>query len=69
MTKRPYKIFFEDILEAMDKIDRYTKGFDKEMFLENEVVVDAVVRNLEIIGEAALNIPEDIRKEHPEIPY
>ncbi|MCD6554029.1 MAG: DUF86 domain-containing protein [Chloroflexi bacterium] len=67
--KRSYKLFVEDILEAMDKIERYTKGLTFGTFVENEMVVDAVIRNLEIIGEASRNIPEDVREKHPIIPW
>ena len=69
MKKRVYKMFVEDILEAMDKIERYIKDLRYEEFVKNEMVVDAVIRNLEIIGEASRNIPEDAREKHPEIPW
>ena len=62
MKKRTHKIFVEDILEAMNKIGRYIKGLTCEAFAKNEMIVDAVIRNLEIIGEASVNIPEDIKK-------
>ena len=58
MHRRDPRLFIEDILEAMEKIEDYTSGMDYESFIENKLVVDAVIRNLEVIGEAAKNIPQ-----------
>lgn len=69
MRRRTYQLFVEDILEAMDKIERYIKGLTYEMFVKNEMVIDAVLRNLEIIGEASGNIPEDTREKYLDIPW
>ena len=69
MRKRSYRMFAEDILEAMAKIERYIKDLTYEMFVKNEIVVDAVVRNLEIIGEASRNIPQELRQKYPDIPW
>ncbi|MBL7073757.1 DUF86 domain-containing protein [candidate division KSB1 bacterium] len=69
MKRRTYKLFVEDIMEAMDKIERYIKGLAYETFVNNEMVVDAVIRNMEIIGEASRNIPEDVRGKFPDIPW
>lgn len=69
MKKRTYKMFVEDILSAMDKISRYIKGFTFEMFEKDEMIIDAIVRNLEIIGEASRNIPEEVREKYPYIPW
>lgn len=57
--KRSYKLFVEDILDAMEKIERYIKSLSYDEFTQNEIVIDAVIRNLEVIGEASTNIPED----------
>lgn len=59
----------EDIVDAMTKIERYIEEVDFAGFTQNEMIVDAVIRNLEIIGEAAQNIHEDIRDNYPEIPW
>jgi uncharacterized protein with HEPN domain len=67
--ERNYKMFIEDIITAMNKIQIYTKDMNYETFVENEIVLDAVIRNLEIIGEASKNIPENIRSKYPEIPW
>jgi len=69
MKRRTGKLFVEDILEAIDKIKRHIEGLTYETFVKNELVIDAVIRNLEIIGEASRNLPEDVRKKYPEIPW
>lgn len=54
---RSYLLYLEDILKSAAKVQRYTDGMSFEDFLADERTLDAVVRNLEIIGEAALNVP------------
>ena len=49
MKRRNYVVYIEDILESMDKIERYIKGLNFETFIRNELIMDAVLRNLEII--------------------
>ena len=69
MSKRDWKILFEDILESIDKIRLYTKDVDFEKFISNPMIIDAVVRNIEIIGEASSKIPEEIKNNFSEIPW
>lgn len=69
MKRRTCQIFIKDIVEAINKIERYIKGLNYESFVKNEMVIDAVLRNLEIIGEASNNIPEVFRQKHPHIPW
>jgi len=58
MRKRDYLVFIKDIIEAINKIVRYLDTVDVMMgFLQNEMVIDAVTRNYEIIGEAANQVP------------
>jgi uncharacterized protein with HEPN domain len=64
---RDYKVFLEDILEAIGKIRNYTRGLSLQAFTADGKTFDAVIRNLEIIGEAAKQIPEDIRSQRPEV--
>jgi len=63
------KVYILHILEAISKAERYVKGFSFEEFLKNEEKKDAVVRNLEIIGEAAAKISQKTRKRHPNIQW
>lgn len=62
-------MFAEDILEAMEKIERYIEGLTYEMFVEDEMIVDAVMRNLEMVGEASRNLPKDVRENYPHISW
>jgi uncharacterized protein with HEPN domain len=66
---REYKIFFKDILSSIKKIEKYVKGKGYEAFKNDDKTVDAVVRNLEIIGEAVKNIPAIIRKRDKSIEW
>jgi uncharacterized protein with HEPN domain len=66
---RDYKIFLQDILEAIKKIEKYTGDMGFDDFVKQEIVVDAVVRNLEIIGEAAKNTPTSVRTKHKDIEW
>ncbi|NOZ76838.1 MAG: DUF86 domain-containing protein [Euryarchaeota archaeon] len=69
MSKRDLRFFITDMLEAIEKIQRYTAGQTLEGFAENDILVDAVVRNLEVIGEAAKYIPAEWRKRYPAIDW
>jgi len=66
---RDSRVYLEDMLEATRKIMAYTGNFSKAAFLEDEKTIDAVVRNLEIIGEAVKKIPEDLRSQHPALEW
>jgi len=66
---RDYRIYLEDILEATRKVRAYTNNLSKAAFLEDDKTFDAVVRNLEIIGEAAKSIPENVRAGAPGIEW
>lgn len=67
MSKRGDIEFLSDVHEAIRRIGIYTKGIDYENFLDDIKTQDAVIRNLEIIGEAAKNISENFKDEHPQI--
>lgn len=69
MKRRPHRMFLEDILTSLGNIEEYTSGMDYKGFTSDKKTVDAVARNLEIIGEAAKNIPATVRERHPEIPW
>jgi uncharacterized protein with HEPN domain len=66
---RDYKVYLEDILEAIGKVGRYTVGLSQEAFSGDERTLDAVVRNLEIIGEAIKKVPGKIRAKHSEVEW
>ena len=69
MPHRDWKFRIQDILDAVDKVGEYTQGMDFKSFTEDRKTVDAVVRNLIIIGEAAIQIPEEVCAKHPEVPW
>jgi uncharacterized protein with HEPN domain len=62
-------LYLEDILQAAQKIIRYTIGFEFQQFCQDDRTYDAVIRNLEIIGEAARNIPDDFRQQFPQVEW
>lgn len=57
MSPRPVRLLIEDMLERIDRIERYVAGLEREAFLRDVKTADAVVRNLEVIGEAASRLP------------
>ena len=67
--KRDYRLYLDDILEAIEKIGEYVKGMSFDEFAEDTKTIDAVVRNFEIIGEAAKHIPLTMRETYPGIPW
>ena len=69
MRSENWRLRVEDILEAIAKVQRYTQGMDFEAFQADQKTIDAVVRNLEIIGEAARHIPDAVREHHSEVPW
>ncbi len=66
---REYSQYLEDILEAIARIEEYTGGMSFEEFAEERMTQDAVVRNLEIIGESVKNIPEEVKRERSDIEW
>jgi uncharacterized protein with HEPN domain len=68
MKKEPM-IFLTHILESINLIEIYLRGVTEEYFYESIEKQDLVVRRLEIIGEAAKNLPDEFRKKHSDIPW
>ena len=69
MPHRDWKFRIQDILDAVRAVRQYTQGMEFETFIVDRRTVDAVVRNLIIIGEAAVQVPEDICLKYPEVPW
>ncbi len=67
--KRDILLFVEDILESVEEIEKYTKNKSLEQFLKNRMMQDAVVRRIQIIGEAVKNIPDSFREKYPHIEW
>ena len=66
---RDYKVYLEDILEAIGKIRTYTVGMSADSFAADNKTLDAVLRNLEVIGEAVKRIPDEIRLQHQQVEW
>ena len=69
MSRRDASLLLQDMREAMQKIARYVSGMDRVAFLADDKTADAVVRNVEIIGEASKQMPEDFKTLYPLIPW
>ena len=68
-NKRVTLDYFEDILDAIEKITIFVEAMTEEQFLKDTKTVFAVIRALEILGEAAKKIPEKTREKYPNIPW
>ena len=66
---RDYKLQLDDILEAIKRIKEYTDNMAEDVFASDHKTQDAVIRNLEIIGEAARNLPDEIKNSCKEIEW
>ena len=66
---REWRFYLEDMIGFAEKVNAYTDGFDQAGFVASGLNYDATVRNLELIGEAATNIPDEIRQKYPQIPW
>lgn len=62
-------VYLQDMLHAAEKARSFTEGLDEAAFLNNEEKIFAVIRALEIIGEAAKHIPASVQKEYPDVPW
>lgn len=69
MSKRDYILFLEDILLSAQKILRYISNISFEEFVDNEMLIDATIRNLEIIGEAVKNLPVHVKHKYSNIEW
>ena len=67
--RRDAEVYLKDILSSIEKIEIYCDGRSYQDFAADSMRVDAVARNLEVIGEAAKHVPEKIRKDYPEIEW
>jgi uncharacterized protein with HEPN domain len=68
-SARDWRLFADDIIESCAKIRRFVAGLTFDTFTADERTCDAVIRNLEIIGEAAKNLPEDVVARAPEVEW
>ena len=69
MSKRDPQLYLRDILDSINKIAKFSQELSYEDFKANDMAIDAIVRNLEIIGEAARNMPAEVKDNNTEIPW
>ncbi len=69
MPPRKWNLRIEDMIEAIERIQKYTQGMSYEEFSSDSKTIDAVVRNFEVLGEAAGHVPAEIQKAHPHLPW
>src|SRR6056297_2817792 len=62
-------MYLQDMLTGMERISQYIEDFSFKQFKQDYKTVDAVIRNFEVIGEAAKNLPKEIKSTYPEVPW
>ncbi len=67
--KREPRLYLDDILEALTRIEKYVENMSFHQFSEDQKTIDAVVRNFEITGEASKQVSDDIKAKYPDIPW
>jgi uncharacterized protein with HEPN domain len=69
MSEREWRFYIDDMIRFAGNVLAYTSGMDQEKFVSSPLNYDATLRNLELIGEAATNIPDDVREKNSSIPW
>jgi uncharacterized protein with HEPN domain len=69
MPHRSWRFRIQDILDAIDRASRYIEGHNLTTFSEDSLVVDAILRNLTVIGEAVTHVPDEVRERFPDVPW
>jgi uncharacterized protein with HEPN domain len=68
-AKRDHLDYLQDILSMIDKVEQFTADLSLEEFEENEMVHFAVIRAIEVMGEAAKHVPPEVKRRYPEVPW
>ena len=66
---RHWHLYVQDMIEFSEKVLSYTDGFDQNAFVADGVIYDATLRNIELIGEAATHVPDEVREDNTHIPW
>ena len=69
MKSREFIDYLRDIIDAVEKIEKFTEGMDSEGFYADDKTAYAVIRALEIIGEATKKVPQNIKESYPQVPW
>jgi uncharacterized protein with HEPN domain len=69
MSEKGPTVFLRDILDCINKIAKFTENMSYQEFCANEMAKDAVLRNIEIVGEASAHVPEAVKAKYPSIPW
>lgn len=69
MPERDWQLFLRDIMTCIERIGTYVSGLDRKDFFADQKTMDAVMRNLEVIGEAAKKLPENIKEKYPNVEW
>jgi uncharacterized protein with HEPN domain len=69
MSEREWRFYIDDMIRFAENVLAYTSGMDQDKFVSSSLNYDATLRNLELIGEAATNIPDDVREKNSSIPW
>jgi uncharacterized protein with HEPN domain len=69
MKKRNYQDYLKDILDSINDIEEFIRNMSFEEFKKDKKTINAVVRSIEVMGEATKNIPKSLRNKHKEIPW
>jgi len=69
MRKRDYRDYIQDILDSINDIENFIEGMSFEEFMRDKKTINAVVRSVEVIGEAVKKIPKTLRDKYPDIPW
>ena len=69
MSKRRDRDYLNDIVEGMERVAEYICGLTRDEFMQDRKTIDAVVRNLEVVGEATKGLSNSLLERHPEVPW
>jgi uncharacterized protein with HEPN domain len=69
LSERAWRLYVGDMLQFAQRVMTYTDGMDQDRFVASALTYDATLRNLELIGEAASNVPVDVQATMPQIPW
>jgi uncharacterized protein with HEPN domain len=67
--KKDFRDYIADILNAIQEVEEFTRGMNFNTFLKDKKTINAVIRSLEVMGEAAKRIPEDVKEQYSDIPW